>query len=190
MSAVRVVEFQLTLSDGNIYPVDFAYIISPREQLIAGYNSFQTLREGHLSAMSVANTTNWDASTEPQRVAAMMEAYRRICSLRFTDITQGQAYLNESRILGDLSRVPPREFKDLSYRLRRALHLAQIAEAEAVLGGGEQADLLRKAGLISQTIGETQEMWRSSKPLDMRVSKAAMMYLAPYVSLNMRSGRS
>lgn len=190
LNEARVVEFELTLDDGNIYPYDMAYVIVPRERLIAGLNSFQTLRQAYLTAMSVPGTTVWNTSSEDARVAAMIEARLRICSFQFRDVTLGQSYLNEDQLVNDLSRLPPRDFKALTARFRKALCMAQIAEAEAILGGGDQGDLMRRNGLISQTIGETQDIYRSSKPIDMQVSKAALRYLGPYISLSQRIGRA
>lgn len=186
----RIVEFELTLDDGNIYPYDIAYVVVPRERLIAGLNSFQSLRQAYLSAMSVPGTTVWNTASEDDRVAAMIEARLRICSFKFRDVTLGQSYLNESQVIGDLSRLPPKDFNSLTARFRKALCFAQIAEAEEILGGGDQSSLFRRNGLISQTIGETQEIYRSSKPTDMQVSKAALRYLSSYISLSQQIGRA
>lgn len=186
----RIVEFELTLEDGNIYPYDIVYAVVPRERLIAGLNSFQTLRQAYLTAMSVPNTTTWNTASEDDRVAAMIEARLRICSFQFRDVTLGQSYLNEDQLIGDLSRLPPRDFNALTARFRKALCMAQLAEAEEILGGGDQSSLLRRNGLISQTIGETQEIYRTSKPIDMQVSKAALRYLGPYISLSQKIGRA
>lgn len=190
LNEVRVIEFELTLDDGNIYPYDIAYALVPRERLVVGLNSFQTLRQAYLSAMSVPNTTVWNTATEDDRIAAMIEARLRICSLRFRDVTVGQSYLGESKSIGDLGRLPPREFSALTARFRKALCLAQIAEAEEILGGGDQSSLNRRNGLVSQTIGETQEIYRSAKPVDMQVSKTALRYLSPFISLSQQIGRA
>lgn len=190
LNEARIVEFELTLDDGNIYPVDIVYALAPRERLIAGLNSFQTLRQSYLTSMSVPSTTAWTTATEDDRVAAMIEARLRICSFNFRDVTLGQSYLNEDQVISDLSRLPPRDFKELTPRFRKALCLAQVAEAEEILGGGDQSSLFRRSGLVSQTIGETQETYRTSKPVDMQVSKAALRYLGPYISLSQRIGRA
>ena len=186
----RVVEFELTLDDGNIVPLDMAYLIAPREKLIAGLNSFQSLREAYVNSMLIPSTVSWTNASEDERIAAMIEARLRICSFKFSDVTLGQSYLNEQQLIGDLSRVPPKEFKRLTARFRKALCLAQIAEAEEILGGGDQSLLFRRNGLISQTIGETQEIYRTSKPIDMQVSKTALRYLSPYITLNKKIGRA
>lgn len=186
----RVVEFELTLADGNIIPFDMAYLIAPREKLIPGLNSFQTLRESYINSMLIPNTTAWLASTEDDRVAAMIEARLRICLLQFHDVTLGQSYLSEQQMIGDLSRLPPKQFKKLTARFRKALCLAQLAEAEEILGGGDQSNVFRRSGLISQTIGETQEIYRTSKPVDMQVSKTALRYLSPYITLSKKIGRA
>ena len=186
----RIVEFELTLDDGNIYPYDIVYALVPRERLIEGLNSFQSLRQAYLTAISVPKIISWSVSSEDDRVAAMIEARLRICSFQFHDVTLGQSYLNQSQLIGDLSRFAPRDYKNLTARFKKALCMAQIDEAEEILGGGDQIDLYRRSGLLSQTIGETQEFYRNAKPLDMQLSKAALRYLSPYISLNQQIGRA
>lgn len=190
LNEARIVEFELTLEDGNIQPFDMPYVVVPRERLISGLNSFQSLRESYLNTMSVPGTTAWMASTEDDRVAAMIEARLRICSFQFRDVVTGQSYMSEGSTIGDLSLVTPVEFKSLSARFRKALQLAQIAEAVEILGGGDKSTSFRRSGLTSQTIGETQETYRTSAPLDLRLSKTALNYLGPYISLNQRIGRA
>lgn len=190
LNEARIVEFEVTLEDGNIQAFDFPYIIVPRERLITGLNSFQTLREAYLTSMSIPGTAAWTAANEDERVAAMIEARLRICTFRFEDVTVGQAYLGESHLVGNLSLLPPREFKRLTPRFVKALKLAQLAEAEEILGGGDQSTLYRRNGLTSQTIGETQETYRTTAPLDMRLSKTALRYLGQYISLNKKIGRA
>lgn len=186
----RIVEFELTLKDGNVTPYDLSYMIAPREKLIAGLNSFQSLRESYLTALSIPNTTAWTTASEEDRIAAMIEARLRICAYQFSDVTLGQSYLGQEVGISDLSRLPPKEFAKLTSRFRKALRLAQVAEADELLGGGDQASSLRRDGLISQTIGETQEVYRNSKPISLQVSKATLRYLSQYISLNKRVGRS
>lgn len=190
LSEARIIEVEATLQDGNVITQDFPYILVPRERLIPGLNSFQTLREAYLNSMSIPSTTAWMTATEDERVAAMIEARLRICSFRFSDVSTGQSYLSENKQIGDLSRLPPKTFKSLSARLRKALKLAQIVEAEEILGGGDQVSLLRRNGLTSQTIGETQETYRSNAPLNMQLSRGALRYLGPFISLSQRIGRA
>lgn len=190
LNEARIVEFELTLDDGNIYPFDIAYILRPRERLIAGLNSFQTLRESYLNSMSIPSTAAWMLASEDERVAAMELARLRICSFRFSDVTLGQSYLSEEQAIADLSRLPPKDFKALTARFKKALALAQLAEAEEILGGGDQVSLMRRNGLTSQTIGETQETYRAGKTLDMQLSKVALRYLSPFISLTQKIGRA
>ena len=186
----RIVEFDLVLSDGGMKSFDIAYIITPREKLIAGLNSFQSMRESYLTAMSISNSQNWSMASDSERVSAMIEAHIKICSFAFEDITLGQSYIEESTPIGDLSLIPPKDFKNLTPKFRKALRMAQLAEADEILGGGDQDDLQRRRGLISQTIGETQDVYRSSKVLDMQLSKTALRYLSSYISLSKRVGRA
>lgn len=190
----RIIELTLKLTDGNALAIDLFYALKVRDSLVVGFNSFQTLREAYMTALAVPNVVNWDSASEEARVFALVEARRRICQYRFTDIQRGQSYLRDERFLGNLWYLTPKEYQDTSAHLRKALRFAQIAEANAIIKESQVNENdtyeLHKKGLISQTIGETQEVWRSIAPVRLTVSGEAMSYLGPFVSNNLRVGRS
>lgn len=187
---LRVVEFELTLADGNITGISEVYAISPRDPLIAGLNSFQTLTQASLRSLMIPGLEAWMGVTDQERALAMIEARLRICTLQFEEVTVGQRYLDAGARLSDLSYLPPREFDRLSAQLKEALCRAQIAEAEVILGGSSLTELNRRDGLLSQTIGETHETYQKGRPLDMQVSKQALRYLSAFISYGKRIGRA
>lgn len=182
VNQARTVEFDLTLDDGNTIGQEISYIIYPRERLIAGLNSFQTLAQANLTAGMIFNVEEFTQNaTTAQKVAALVEARDRIARLSFTDITLGQSYLNHSTPV-DLNRLTPREFGALTERFKAALRKAQVAEANDILGGGDVIEQMRRQGLASQTIGETHETYRPGMPATTSVSKAALLYLSEFLS--------
>lgn len=194
LSEVRIVEFELTLKDGNVYPLDVAYAVVPKEQLIVGYNSFQTQREAYLTALTTPNVVSWETASKEERISSMIEAHRRICGYYYNDsIYRGIDRLETSYEYGnDISFMTAKDFAKLSPDFIKALKHAQIAESNTVIGGVSQSEELRRQGMISQTIGETQEIWRSSKPIDfsVSVSRDALRYLSKYIVTVKKIGRA
>lgn len=186
---LRTVEFRLRLAPGGTVLRRVIYALEPSEVLIAGLNSFQSYSEAALTALSIPGLAGWDGASEQQRIAALLEARQRICRLHFRDASRGQNYLNHSGDIGDLSRIAPREFQNLSVRLRAALRKAQVAEADALLGGDPETER-RKTGLVHETVGESSQTWRQTKPLELPVGRKALGYLAGFISLTKQIGRA
>ncbi|GAL22948.1 hypothetical protein JCM19235_1249 [Vibrio maritimus] len=63
-----------------------------------------------------------------------------------------------------------------------------MLEAEHLLGGDGTEDL-RAKGVMSYTVGEVKQFFRTSKPLDLVVSKHALRYIGRYVQYNRRLSR-
>lgn len=185
----RTVELFVTDDAGNTILLTSTYILEPVETLIVGLNSFQAFSQAELIAMDIPNLPAWSDASEKDKVAALVEARLQICQLRFSNIRQdGQSHLSEVVSIGDLALVTPAQFSTLSPRFKLALCRAQVVQADAVLGG-DPVELKRREGLVLETIGESKQMFRSGKPLELPVSKRALKYLSPFVSFSQRIGR-
>ncbi|WP_354734423.1 hypothetical protein [Acinetobacter nosocomialis] len=165
---MRVLEFDLVDSDGNSFAYNVSYMITPRERLIVGLNSFQNLNQAKLTAMTIPETDAFLAESDVRIVAALTEARLRICTLNIRDF--------------NLQTTTPLEYQKLPEPLKAALRKAQVAEANAILGGGDPIELAMNQGLQSKTIGETHESYFSGKQIKLTVSKAALRYLGSFVS--------
>lgn len=186
---LRTVEFRLKLLGGNVVLRKVVYALEPSDVLITGLNSFQTYSEAELVALSIPNMPGWDGADEQARIAALIEARLRINRLQFRDVSRGQSYLGGEALVGDLSLLAPREFKNLSARLRAALCKAQVAEADTLLGGDPESER-RRSGLVHETVGESAQTWRASKPLELPVSRKALSYLSGFITMSRKVGRS
>lgn len=190
---LRVIELQLSI-DGNIVMLNEIYIVQAADPLVPGVNSYQTLAKAQLNATQVAVMSAWHAATANERISALIEARDHINQLSFRlGNSLGQdniAYSFESSsvLVGDLRLLTEAQFNQLPEKFKRALELAQVVEADAILGGDITADK-RKLGLMAETIGESKLMFQSGKPLDLPISKRALGYLKPYVSFTLRAGR-
>ncbi|ATI40445.1 MULTISPECIES: hypothetical protein [Acinetobacter calcoaceticus/baumannii complex] len=165
---LRILQFDLINRDGNTYAFDVSYLISPRERLIVGLNSFQTLNQAKLTALTMPETEVFLTEGEVRKVAALIEARQRICTLNIPSV--------------NLRATTPSAYQKLSEQFKAALRKAQVAEANAILGGGDPIELALAQGLKSKTIGETHESYIGGRQLRLAVSKATLRYLSGFVS--------
>lgn len=201
----RTVELFVTDASGNTVLLTKTYALEPAETLIAGLNSFQSFGQAELVAMDIPQLAGWNGSGEKDKIAALIEARLQICQLRFSLLNSntnfGQDNLNYVpegsyptpyagmfMFNGNLALITPSNFVKMPARFKLALCRAQVAQADAILGG-DPVDTRRKEGLILESIGEVKQMFRGGKPLDLPVSKRALKYLSPFVSFSQRIGR-
>lgn len=201
----RTVELFVTDAAGNTVLLTKTYALEPAETLIAGLNSFQSFSQAELVALDIPQLIGWNGANEKDKIAALIEARLQICQLRFSllnsNVNFGQDNLNYVpegsyptpyagmfMFNGNLALITPSNFVKMPPRFRLALCRAQVAQADAVLGG-DPVDVRRKEGLILESIGEVKQMFRGGKPLDLPVSKRALKYLSPFVSFSQRIGR-
>lgn len=202
---LRNVELYLT-EDSNQITMRYPYVIEASEVLVVGANSFQTYAQALLTAMEVSDIPGWNAASEQERITALMDARHHIVQLNFTLLT---GYFDQSNIAyfgdmqfetpyisknnvaflgGNLDLLKPAQYAALPEKLKQKLRLAQIAEADAILGGDPIKDQ-REAGLMSSSIGEVSQMYRPGKPIIMPVCKKALSYLSYYITFSKRIGR-
>lgn len=205
---VRTVELILNIG-GNTVVLNKSYALEPTDPLVVGVNSFQTFAQAELTSLDVPNMPGWAAASDKEKIAAIVDARAHICQLNFwmlnSNINWGQDNLNfvpegayQSPYAtsgnhlfifnGNLSLLTPLQFDRLPVRFKAALRLAQVAEADSILGG-DPVDVRRREGLLSETIGEVRQQFRFGKPLDMPVSKRALRYLSQFVSFSKKVGR-
>jgi hypothetical protein len=168
-----------------------SYALEPTEALIVGINSFQTLPQAELTSLDVPNTPGWDAASDRERIAALVDARVRICQLSFSlsgSLAQNNIGYGVSDGAGDLAALTPTQYVNLSVRLRVALAKAQLAEADAILGG-DPAEIKRQEGITLDVVGESRQAYRQGKPLDLPISKRALRYLSKFISFSKTIGR-
>lgn len=195
---LRTVDLACTV-DGNTVLVQASYIVQVADPLQVGVNSFQTIAQADFNAQIMPNLAGWAAASREQRMAALIDARLHICQLAFTNINgRGQGYLDwapegtrDSFWLGDgfdLAGFTATQFQSLPERFRVALRQAQIAEADAILGG-DPIDDKRRAGVVLDSIGESRLMFRPTAPLNLPVCRRALGYLSGFVTFSKRIAR-
>lgn len=202
---VRTIELFVVDGLGNTQLIQQSYALEPADTLIVGLNSFQTYAQADLGALDIPNTMGWDGAYEKDRIAALVEARWRIVQLRFallnSNLNFGQDNLNYVpegtyptpytgmfMFNGNLAVLSPKQFVLLPARFLAALRKAQVAEADSLLGA-DPVLAKRGDGVILESIGEVKQMYRSGKPLELPVCKAALRYLSPFVTFSKKMGR-
>lgn len=204
ITAARSLEVKLTLAAGNTVSLSRTVAIRAMNPLMVGTNSFQTLAGARITAMAMPSLRAWNAASELEQVAAMIDARNRICRLRFVLFDNSEAAMQNSlnyvpvgarttHRVGQffnygLEDLTPEQFLELPAKLRSALNYAQVAQADYALGG-DMVDERRRQGMVLDTIGESKQMFRNGKPLELSVCRRALEYLGPHITLSPRMGR-
>ena len=204
----RILQLFCLDSNGNTKELTYLYGIEQSDPLIAGVNSFAGWAQAQLIALDVPNTPSWDAASDDQKIQALIEARNHIVRLNFSllnsnvNYAQDQlAYIPQGNYItnfiassglflftGNLELLNSSQFLALPVRFIRALQLAQIAEADFILGGDATGGR-REAGIILESIGDTKQMFRTAKPLDLPCSKRALGYISYFVTFAKHVGR-
>lgn len=200
--ALRAVDLYCTIG-GNVVMLSAAYAIEQPDPLVVGINSFQSYPAAQFVALDIPNLAGWDNASEAERIAALIDARDHICQLSFQSLNRrlGQdslQYLPEGvrdvgsslfGFNGDLKLLSPAQFANLPPEFRAALNKAQVAEANVILGG-DPVEAKRQDGLLLDSVGESRQMFRPGKPLQLPVSRRALAYLSQFVTFSKQIGRA
>ncbi|MGI1988694.1 hypothetical protein [Shewanella glacialipiscicola] len=189
----RMLVVRLMDADGKIETQKTYYLIEKEATLVIGENSFITYLQCLKLVPSIPNLAAFGAATEEQQKAALSYAYNNIGRLSLVD---GAAGIEVGRRhMAFYKKIPENtrdlEFEDFKYlpdNFKADLALAQIVEAEYLLGG-DGIETLREKGIMSYTVGEVKQFYRTSKPLEIGVSKKALAHIGRYINYTRRIGR-
>jgi len=173
---IRKVELTMVAGDGTRILSEL-YAIEVENILNIGYNSYQTYETAELTAMFSQPLDAWDVSTKDARISSLIEAREHIGALSFTEAPLG------------INHLTPDEFAALTEPLQVALRRAQVIEADYIMGGGI-IDRKRESGLMSETIGESSNMFRPGKSVELPVCKRCARALAGHITFAMKIGRA
>lgn len=188
LQAARVLRVELQ-TDAGVIRKAYSYLIAGEFRLAIAVNSFQSMEAAELIAGDMPNLSGWNGASEDERYAALIAAYNSITriALRFkTPIADIDPYapdrddLCETIILADSwSETTEEEFLAWPANFRKALRMAQVAEANELIEGDE-ISRMRRSGIISEKIGESQTTL-SAGAVSMNVSSTALSHLAGFV---------
>lgn len=180
MRGLRVVELYVT-TEAGVSLITVEYVIEASAVLAVGVNSFQTYPSAVLVGYELPNLPGWNEASKNERMNALMAAYRNFGKLRLRYIHEEVDEMTRAK----LSAV---QLDALAPEYLACLRRAQVLEADFLLGGDEAGDI-RRAGIMSATIGESSQFFRTQKPIEGVVCKRAMKELSGYVINTVSVGR-
>ncbi|MEO9387051.1 hypothetical protein [Chromobacterium phragmitis] len=160
-----------------------------RRGLEPGRNSVLSLHAANALSLSM-QLDGWSAADDARKTPALLEAWRRMRQLTF-DLSGYQDDRGEVDQSGPFTlNDATRPLHTLPSRFIDALSVAQLLEADTILGGEPLQDK-RLGGLMSETTGESSMMFRPGKPLEMPVSRRTLGALRSFIVVStLRIGRA
>lgn len=205
---VRTVELRCATDTGTV-GISKTYAIETADPLKIPETSFQTFPMAQLTALDIPNIEAFNAASERDQIAALMDAREHIIQLNFnllnSNVNFGQdqlsyvpegsfqsAYVARNSLFlfnGNLNLLNETQFNQLPEKFKRALRQAQVVEANAILGGNPD-DVKRTSGIVEERIGESSLKFRTTGvPLRLPVCRRALGYVSYYVTFAKRIGR-
>lgn len=179
LRAFRKVELTYENNEGSQYKANVSYIIESANVLTVGINSFASYGQLAMQAQDYSELTVLHNASEKDQVSAFINAFYNIANLK-VDFGLDDVYSTLDLGASGIA--------SLSTEALTALKRAQVIEANAILGGNPVEDR-RRMGLISDSAGESTHFFRTTKPLELPVSKATANALRGYISWRVRIGR-
>ncbi|WP_276122559.1 hypothetical protein [Pararhizobium qamdonense] len=204
LSAARTL--RVYLGNGTIvFPRFHSYIIEAESRLELLNNTFLTLPAAEVLARDNPRLTAWSAATDEKKTAALINAYGRLSrvQLRYASHKVEHKVVSTSNPVrhdrdrdrcdvvikpGDWADITKADFLAMPIDLRKALRAAQIVEANEVLTDNPY-ETRHRAGVISETVGESSIMLRGGK-LELGVSYEALRALTGFVYYSVRVARA
>lgn len=192
---VRVVELLLTTAE-RTHRIRSRYVLQRDVPLVIPVQSYVGFDEAFMIAVDLTPLVGWTQATDFAKKTALIQAHANIDRFCFkvdydpftmTDFAETFAV---DRKIGTLSEYTLPNFLTLPTDLLRDLKIAQILEADDLLGGFDEVEKLRREGVKSKTTGESSVTFMTDRADRGRVSGRAMAYLRPYIQAGLRIVRS
>lgn len=184
-------------SSGNKEVVKARYVVEKNSEMEVPASSFQTLNVAMLTVLDVPNVDAFEAADEDTQRKALAEAHWRLDQMYYDTLRGNHSYVTrQDRITDDMfdtdirrvSEMTTSEFNGVDARFKSALLKAQIVEADDILGGNP-IEKQRSDGLMSESVGESSQMYRPGKPVELPVGRRAFAYVSDWVIQQTAIGR-
>lgn len=171
---------------GNQYEVNYFYVLQSNSDtgLVVGENTFQSLAQAELTATKILRIDAWNGASQSEKIGALLAATRNLQKLRY-NIESDWRDVIKSIDGSDLGEIDPESFRNLPEKLKLALKIAQVLEADSLLSDGD-GEARRLSGITSETVGDSRTVYSLGKPIELPVSKRALQSLARYVTFTKR----
>lgn len=169
-------------------------IIESENLLTVGENSFATYQQLVLDGFDMTDLSAFRDAAKEEQVAALITAYYNIGSMRVT-LFKHRDVADQTLILDDVLPAisSTRSLRaDVLAVLKPSVLLqlkrSQLAEANSILGGNP-IERSRTLGLLSHSAGESTHFYRTTKPLELPISKRAAIELRGILNYALRISR-
>lgn len=179
---LRAVELFLTTTAGTV-KLTHEYVVEASSVLALGVNSFQGYNAALLVGFDIPNLPAWNAASKAERISAMIASWRNIGRLYLRYFAEEN---DQSRIVyitsesGNLTALTADQFNSLPDLMKEAVYRAQVMESDYILGN-DNMDEIRNAGLVSTSVGESEQVFKPVAPYQGAVCKRAMKELSRYI---------
>ncbi|EBR9946233.1 hypothetical protein DTF03_16790 [Salmonella enterica subsp. enterica serovar Krefeld] len=181
------------------------YVLLNNFELLIPWQSFATVADAQMQAIDMLNGDTLLADGEGLMRKRLIEATRRVKTLPFSirkilridfdRYERPQNMLNVYDIpwgvdgvyrhdLVDWERMTQDKFDELPDYFKEALMLAVVNEACEIANGNDVA-AAREDGILSESIGETTNMYRTGKAANVRVARSTWRLLTSYINNRM-----
>lgn len=160
------------------------------EDLNVGQNTFVTIAQALQLAKELLQVDSFvNADTVTQK-AALIDAYERICSMKLRSriLPPAISYKDGVEVLS-MGELNAQDLATLHLQMRKEFMKAQIYEANFNLGGDPISEL-RKQGVMSYTVGEVKQFFRTVKPIDFTISMKALGQIGKYINYSVGVARA
>ncbi|ECZ0129657.1 hypothetical protein F7797_18585 [Salmonella enterica subsp. enterica serovar Newport] len=181
------------------------YVLLNNFELLIPGQSFATVADAQMQAIDMLNGDTLLADGEGLMRKRLIEAtirvktlpfsIRKILRIDFDRYERPQNMLNVYDIpwgadgvyrhdLVDWERMTQEKFDELPDYFKEALMLAVVNEACEIANGNDVA-AAREDGILSESIGETTNMYRTGKAANVRVARSTWRLLTSYINNRM-----
>ena len=161
------------------------YLLVGLVELTPMVNSYQTYGEAQLTAAKISGLQDWQEVPTEDKVSALITAFNKIGKLNFVIPSDDDCGME----IPNLNKLSIEEFKALNSAFVEAIKRAQVVEANSV-SGYNAAEEMKRGNILSYTIGETSQMFKTGNTYVSTLSSDAMDILDGYIVRKIRIARA
>lgn len=170
------------------------FMLVEEHSLALGLNSCVTYLQALRMMPDFPTFVAMPALDDARRKSALIAAWRNIGLMELSEgalvDVDGQPIRTEKgELIWSTSQLKPDMLSRLDKRILKDFRHAQMEEAEYLLGGDGIEDL-RSRGVMSYTVGEIKQFFRTSKPVELVLSKHALRHIGKYVQYHRKLARA
>lgn len=207
--SVRKLSIFVTSILGDVTQFDQIYIINGANEIGFFIGSYQTAQEAELTAYDIPNLPSFDSASSSEKLVALKEAFNRMGRITYlvdynylggtlnyvtetNTMASGATPLNNmgrrTVVLNKLNLLPMGYVSLLPAVFIARLKAAQVIEADFILSGDTMSQE-RTDGVVNKKVGESSTTWRTTKALELPLSKRALKALTGYLYYGSILGR-